>query len=69
MESNTGSPGPGPRPKYLGDGGTHPIEHGEDVDQAAREESLVGTSAHQPPEDLRNEEPSRETSGSTESGE
>lgn len=55
-----------PRAKYLGEEHDHPIEHGADVEEVAREDDLVGTSAHLPRPDLRPEEPSRESNESSE---
>lgn len=55
-----------PRAKYLGEEHEHPIEHGEDVDETAREDDLVGSTPHLPARDLRPEEPSRESTESAE---
>lgn len=62
----TPSPDAKPRPKYLGQPDGHPLEHGNDLDDAARSDELVGTTPHLPAEDARPEEPSHETEGSTE---
>lgn len=55
-----------PRPKFLGSGEEHSIEHAEETENAPHEEELVGTCAHGSSPDLRAEEPFGETRGSTE---
>jgi hypothetical protein len=46
-----------PRAKALGEEHEHPIEHGEDVIDAVRQDELVGSTPHLPAPDLRAEEP------------